>query len=51
MLFRSLQQLRRNKVLAVGLAYEGQRVKPLPPHENDQRLDWILTEQAARQFA
>ena len=48
---RTLQQLRRNKVLAVGLAYEGQRVKTLPLHENDQRLDWILTEQAARQFA
>ncbi len=47
---RTLQQLRRATVLAVGLAYEGQRVKTLPLHENDQRLDWIVTEQGAHRF-
>lgn len=48
---RTLQQLRKGSVLAVGLAYEGQRVSTLPLHENDQRLDWIVTEQGARHFA
>lgn len=48
---RTLQHLRHDNVLAVGLAYEGQRVNTLPLHENDQRLDWIITEQTARRFA
>lgn len=47
---RTLQQLRKGSVLAVGLAYEGQRVKMLPLHENDQRLDWVVTEQGAHRF-
>ncbi len=47
---RTLQQLRKGSVLAVGLAYEGQRVKTLPLHENDQRLDWVVTEQGAHRF-
>ena len=49
---RTLQQLRsEGVVIAVGLAYEAQGVHELPVHEADQRLDWVVTEQAAHRFA
>lgn len=37
----------RASVLAIGLAYEVQRVWALPEEAHDQRLDWIITEAAA----
>lgn len=42
---RTLAQLRRNtEVLAIGLAYAGQRLDRLPIEAHDQALDGILTE-------
>lgn len=47
---RSLEQLRRSKtVLAVGVAYAGQETGSVPRDENDQPLDWIVTEREAFQ--
>ena len=47
---RTLQSLRmRATVLAVGIAYAGQEMI-LPHDENDERLDWIVTEKYARKF-
>jgi 5-formyltetrahydrofolate cyclo-ligase len=41
---RSLQRLRAMKpVLAVGLAFDEQRVDAVPHLDYDQRLDWVLT--------
>ncbi|MGD2133437.1 MAG: 5-formyltetrahydrofolate cyclo-ligase [Maricaulaceae bacterium] len=45
---RTLAALRTKKsVLAVGLAYEVQRLFEVPTEPHDQRLDWIVTESAA----
>ena len=47
---RTLRSLRqRESVLAVGIAYAGQEMT-LPHDENDERLDWIVTEKYARKF-
>lgn len=47
---RTLQSLRkRARVLAVGIAFAGQEMI-LPHDENDERLDWIVTEKYAREF-
>lgn len=41
---RTLARLRASKpVLAVGLAYDEQRVDAVPVESYDQRLDWVLT--------
>jgi len=49
---RSLQKLRRTKrVLAVGVAFAGQETGTVPRDENDQPLDWIITEREAFQPA
>ncbi len=37
--------------VAVGLAYEGQRVESVPHDAPDQRLDWIITEARVRHLA
>ncbi len=48
----SLAELRAaGKVIAVGLAFEDQRVRKLPVQRHDQRLDWIITEKQAYRFA
>jgi len=48
---RSLEALRREKpVLAVGVAYAGQRVDRVPRGPYDQPLDWVITEDGALQF-
>jgi 5-formyltetrahydrofolate cyclo-ligase len=39
------------RVTAVGIAYAAQEVESLPHHAGDQRLDGIVTEEAARRFA
>lgn len=45
---RSLAQLRgRGDILAVGLAFAGQQVERVPRDDNDQKLDWLVTEKAA----
>jgi 5-formyltetrahydrofolate cyclo-ligase len=36
--------------IAVGAAFAGQRVAQVPRDANDERLDWILTEDGARRF-
>ena len=42
---RTLARLRRRRrVLAVGLAYAAQQADRIPVDDNDQPLDWILTE-------
>lgn len=47
---RSLEKLRRDKpVLAVGVAFAGQETDSVPRDENDQPLDWIITEREAFQ--
>jgi 5-formyltetrahydrofolate cyclo-ligase len=41
---RTLERLRAAKpVVAIGLAYDEQRVDSVPHHDYDQRLDWVLT--------
>lgn len=45
---RTLARLRAKKpVIAVGLAFEVQRLDAAPLEAHDQRLDWIVTEAAA----
>ena len=46
---RTLAALRASNpaTVAVGLAFAGQEVEQVPHDDNDQRLDWIVTEAAA----
>ena len=49
---RTLEALREKgrgtaAVLAIGIAYAAQEVESVPREATDQRLDWIVTEQAA----
>ncbi len=47
---RTLAQLRGTRhMLAVGIAYAAQEVDALPQDGHDQRLDWIVTEEGARE--
>jgi len=49
---RSLLALRAmGPVLAVGLAYDGQRIADLPHDDRDEKLDWVVTEKCVRTFA
>ena len=46
---RSLAELRAQKsVIAIGLAYDEQKVDAVPRDRYDQRLDWILTPSGIR---
>jgi 5-formyltetrahydrofolate cyclo-ligase len=48
---RTLARLRASRdVLAVGFAFAAQEFPHVPHDENDQRLDWIVTENDARRF-
>jgi 5-formyltetrahydrofolate cyclo-ligase len=48
---RTLSALRASRnVLAVGFAFAGQEVPDVPHHENDEPLDWVVTERGARRF-
>ena len=48
---RTLRELRRRgSVLAAGVGFAGQEENELPADENDERLDWIVTEKSARKF-
>ena len=48
---RSLQALRARKpVLAVGVAFAGQRVASVPRDSYDQPLDWVVTESGLHAF-
>jgi 5-formyltetrahydrofolate cyclo-ligase len=48
---RTLQKLRgKRPVLAAGFAFSVQEFAEVPHDENDQRLDWMATENGARQF-
>ena len=48
---RTLEGLRAaHKVLAVGYGFAGQEIDHVPHHDGDQRLDWVVTETAARKF-
>ena len=43
---RTLRSLRRaGPVAAVGVAFSGQRVEKVPVNENDEPLDWVVTDQ------
>ena len=45
---RTLEALRQHHpVIAVGLAYEAQRVRKLPYGRHDMALDWVITEERA----
>ena len=47
---RTLEGLRAKKpVLAIGVAFEIQRLEAVPLGPHDQRLDWVVTEAAAYQ--
>ena len=37
-------------VLAVGMGFAAQRLARVPSDEADQRLDWVVTERAAKEF-
>ncbi|HXF54238.1 MAG TPA: 5-formyltetrahydrofolate cyclo-ligase [Hyphomicrobiaceae bacterium] len=46
---RTLKRLRAMKsILAIGLAYEEQEIEAVPHHEEDERLDWVLTPSGPR---
>ena len=48
---RTLAALRaRGPVIAVGMAFEAQRVAALPVDGYDQKLDWLVTEQSVTRF-
>jgi 5-formyltetrahydrofolate cyclo-ligase len=48
---RTLAKLRGERdVLAVGFAFAGQEFETVPHDQNDQRLDWVVTETGARKF-
>ena len=48
---RTLAALRgKGPVLAVGIAYQAQKLKTLPADEWDQRLNWVVTEQGATAY-
>lgn len=41
---RTLSSLRRRKpIIAIGLAYDEQRIDAVPHSDYDERLDWVLT--------
>ena len=45
---RTIAALRqRGELLAVGIAYDAQQVERVPDEDFDQRLDWVVTENAA----
>ncbi|MDA1133035.1 MAG: 5-formyltetrahydrofolate cyclo-ligase [Proteobacteria bacterium] len=49
---RTIRALRaEGEVLAVGCAFEAQRVEQVPSHDGDERLDWVVTENNAHRFA
>jgi 5-formyltetrahydrofolate cyclo-ligase len=49
---RTLLGLRaRGRVLAVGLAFEGQKVEKVPREAHDQRLDAVVTELGWREYS
>ncbi len=49
---RTLQKLRSLKpCIAVGYAFEGQKVDKVVTGRFDQKLDWIVTEQQVRKFS
>ena len=45
---RTIAGLRKNnpKILAIGIAYEGQMVDRIPTESHDQRLDMVITEKS-----
>ena len=44
----TLRQLRAARpIIAVGVAYQAQRVDKVPSGDHDERLDWIVTEERA----
>ena len=48
---RTLQKLRAKKpTIAVGLAYDEQKVDAVPIESYDQRLDWVLTPSGPQRF-
>lgn len=48
---RTLATLRdQREVLAVGYSFEAQRIDTLRCHDGDQKLDWVVTENAAHRF-
>ena len=48
---RTLAKLRAARdVTAVGFAFAEQEFGPLPHDENDEKLDWIVTQHSARRF-
>ena len=45
---RTIAALRQaSELLAVGIAYDTQQIERVPEDEFDQRLDWVVTENAA----
>lgn len=45
---RSLEALRqRKRVIAAGIAYDGQRAESVPLGPHDEPLDWVITDKAA----
>lgn len=46
----ALRRARAPGILAVGVAFAGQRVERVPRSAEDERLDWIVTEDGAQRF-
>ncbi|RUO99436.1 5-formyltetrahydrofolate cyclo-ligase [Hyphomicrobium sp.] len=48
---RTLRRLRKIKpIIAVGLAYDEQKVDAVPVESYDEKLDWVLTPSGAQEF-
>ncbi len=49
---RTLEQLRKNNpnLIAIGVAYDGQKHDPLPIDHHDQKLDMVVTEKTIYRF-
>ena len=46
----ALRRARGPAALAVGVAFAGQRIERVPRNTEDERLDWIVTEEGAQRF-
>jgi len=45
----SILKLQKN-IIIIGLAYEAQKRSNIPLNDNDQKLDWVVTEETAYSF-
>jgi len=47
---RSESRHKKQKFIAIGIGYAGQKVDSVPHDNLDQRMDWIITEEEVLKF-